>query len=167
MEMHQLEYVLAVAKHHNFTRAAEEIKISQSSLSQQIHKLEVELGINLFVRTTRSVQLTPAGAEFVTHAKRIMSEVNEARRCIQDHVSIIKGQLTIGALAVIGHYNIPNLLSSFQDNFPGIRINIIEKQCEDSLSMLQASKLTLLLFRLTSRIPCFNFIPLQPIKWLL
>ena len=79
MEMHQLEYVLAVAKYKNFTRASEVLKTSQSSLSQQIIKLENELGISLFVRTTRSVELSPAGDEFVKHARRTMSEVIEAR----------------------------------------------------------------------------------------
>ena len=118
MEMHQLEYVLAVAKYNNFTRAAEEIRTSQSSLSQQIGKLENELGISLFMRTTRSVQLTPAGAEFVTHAKRIMAEVAKARLCINEYVSIEKGNLTLGVIAVVGHSNIPKLIVSFQNNFP-------------------------------------------------
>ena len=90
MEMHQLEYVLAVAKYQNFTRASEVLKTSQSSLSQQIIKLENELGISLFVRTTRSVQLSPAGEEFVKHARRIMSEVIEARRCIYEYTSFEK-----------------------------------------------------------------------------
>lgn len=141
MEMHQLEYVLAVAKFNNFTRAAEEIKISQSSLSQQINKLESELGTSLFVRTTRSVQLTPAGTEFVAHAQRIMTEVTEARRSIQEYVSIVKGELRLGTIAVIGNYNLPNLIKSFQDNFPGIKMTIIEEQCEELLSMLQTSKI--------------------------
>lgn len=141
MEMHQLEYVLAVAKYNNFTRAAEEIKISQSSLSQQINKLESELGTSLFVRTTRSVRLTPAGTEFVVHARRIMAEVSEARRSIQEHVSIVKGELTLGTLAVIGDYNLPNLIKSFQDNFPGIKMHIVEEQCEELLAMLHSSKI--------------------------
>ncbi|MDD4766265.1 MAG: LysR family transcriptional regulator, partial [Desulfotomaculaceae bacterium] len=75
MEIHQLEYVLAVANHKSFSRAAEEINISQPSLSQQIFKLENELGTNLFVRTTRCVNLTPAGREFISHARNIMSEL--------------------------------------------------------------------------------------------
>jgi len=141
VEIHQLGYVLAVAHHQNFSRAAEDIKISQPSLSQQINKLESELGISLFERTTRFVQLTPAGREFVTHARRIMSELSEARRCIQEYVSIKKGHLSLGALAVIGYYNLPNLVSSFQENFPGIKLNILEGQCEELLCMLHSSKI--------------------------
>lgn len=160
MEMHQLEYVLAVAKYHNFTRAAEEIKISQSSLSQQINKLEGELGTSLFVRTTRSVQLTPAGTEFIAHAQRIMSEVNEARRSIEEYVSIVKGELLLGTLAVIGNYNLPNLIKSFQDNFPGIKMHIIEEQCEELLAMLHSSKIDAAFVQLNKPNPHFVFHPL-------
>lgn len=160
MEMHQLEYVLAVAKYHNFTRAAEEIKISQSSLSQQINKLENELGTSLFVRTTRSVQLTPAGAEFVVYAQRIMSEVEKARRSIEEYVSMVKGEITIGTIAVIGNYKLPNLIKSFQDSFPGIRVNLVEEQCEELLSMLHASKIDAAFVQIKEPMPNFNFCPL-------
>lgn len=141
MEIHQLRYVLAVAHHHNFSRAAEDIKVSQPSLSQQINKLENELGTSLFVRTTRFVQLTPAGRKFVTHVRCILSELSEAHRCIQEYVAIKKGHLSLGAIAVIGHYNLPNLVSSFQENYPGIKLNILEGQCEELLYMLHSSKI--------------------------
>jgi DNA-binding transcriptional LysR family regulator len=160
MEMHQLEYVLAVAKYNNFTRASEEIKISQSSLSQQINKLESELGISLFVRTTRSVQLTPAGVDFIAHAQRIMSEVDEARRSIQEYVSIVKGKLALGTIAVIGSYNLPNLIKSFQDNFPGIKMDIMEEQCEELLCMLHASKIDAAFVQITKPNPNFLLYPL-------
>ncbi|KUK83975.1 MAG: Transcriptional regulator [Pelotomaculum thermopropionicum] len=160
MEIHQLEYVLAVAKYQGFTRAAKEIKISQPSLSQQICKLENELGISLFVRTTRSVQLTPAGEEFVTHAKRIMSEVNAARRCIHEYVSIEKGCLKIGVIAVIGYSHIPNLLASFQKNFPGIKLNLYEEQCGVLLHLLRSSKIDAAICQIPSTDPNFHFYPL-------
>lgn len=160
MEMHQLEYVLAVAKYHNFTRAAEEIKISQSSLSQQINKLESELGTSLFVRTTRSVRLTPAGTEFVAHAQRIMSEVNEARRSIQEHVSIVKGELTLGTIAIIGSYNLPNLIKSFQDSYPGIKMHIVEAQCEELLSMLNSSRIDAGICQIVRQNPNIHFCPM-------
>lgn len=167
MEMHQLEYVLAVAKYHNFTRAAEEIKISQSSLSQQISKLENELGTNLFMRTTRSVQLTPAGAEFIIHAQRIMSEVKDARRSIQDYVSMVKGELAFGAIAIIGSYNVPKLMKSFQDNYPGIKIRIIEEQCEELLSLLHGAKIDVAVTQIERTDPNFKFYPLLSDKMVL
>lgn len=141
MEIHQLEYVLAVANHKSFSRAAEEIKISQPSLSQQIFKLENELGTNLFVRTTRCVNLTPAGREFISHARNIMSELNQARHCIQEYATIKKGHLSFGALSVLGYYNIPKLVSSFQCKYPGIKLNIFEGKCEELLNMLHCTKI--------------------------
>lgn len=160
MEMHQLEYVLAVARFNNFTRAAEEIKISQSSLSQQINKLESELGTNLFVRTTRSVQLTPAGTEFLKYAQRILSEVDDARRSVQDYVSIVKGDLSLGTLAVIGNYNLPNLIKSFQNSFPGIKMRIVEDQCDDLLAMLHSSRIDIAFVQSIKPNPQFIFHPL-------
>jgi LysR family transcriptional activator of glutamate synthase operon len=160
MEMHQLEYVLAVAKYNNFTRAAEGIKISQSSLSQQINKLENELGTSLFLRTTRSVKITPAGAEFIEYAQRIISEVSEARRSIQEYVSKVKGELTLGTMASIENYNLPNLIKSFQDKFPDTKIHIVEEQYEELQSMLHLSKIDAAFTRITNPDPQFCFYPL-------
>ncbi len=160
MEMHQLEYVLAVAKYNNFTRAAEELKTSQSSLSQQISKLENELGISLFVRTTRSVKLSPAGVDFVTHAKRIMSEVIDARRCIHEYVSFEKGELTVGIIPVAGHYRLPNLLSSFQKTFPRVSLNLRERQCCELINMLYSSEIDAAFVHLTNDDPSLQFNPL-------
>ncbi len=159
MEMHQLEYVLAVAEHNGFTRAAEEIKTSQSSLSQQISKLENELGISLFIRTTRCIQITPAGEKFLTHAKKIISEVTEARRCIHEYVSFEKGTMTLGIIPIIGHYRLPNLLSSFQKSFPGVTLKIREKQCNELLDMLYASEIDAAFVQNTNDDPSLQFNP--------
>lgn len=139
MQLHQLEYVLAVAKYKGFTKAAEEINISQSSISQQINSLEKELGVSLFIRTTRSVQLTPAGEDFVIYATRIMNEIESANRCIQEYVSVIKGQLTIGIIPVVGHYFIPEIIASYQKKYPKVKVNLIESQDNELLELLHLS----------------------------
>lgn len=139
MQLHQFEYVLAVAKYRSFTRAAKEIKISQSSLSQQISNLEKELGVNLFIRTTRSVYLTAAGEDFVAHATNVMADVNATRKTMQEYVSIDKGHLTIGIIPVIGHYPIPKLLASFNREFAGVKLSLIENQDDELLDMLSSS----------------------------
>ncbi len=141
MEMHQLEYVLAVSKYCNFTRAAEETKISPSLLSQQISKLENELGICLFLKGNRSVRLTPAGEEFIINAKRIMTDIKEVKRTDKEYLHVVNGELRLGTLAVIGYYNMQNLLSSFHDSFIGIKIDIVEEQCEKLLDMLSSKKI--------------------------
>ncbi|UNC91549.1 LysR family transcriptional regulator [Candidatus Contubernalis alkaliaceticus] len=161
MELHQLEYVLAVAKYQGFTRAAEEIKVSQPSLSQQISKLESELGISIFVRTTRSVRLTQAGAEFAAHAERIMAEIKRAEQSIKKYLSVEKGQLSIGAIPIIGHYRIPNLLASFQSKFPDIKINIIEEQCELLLGMIHSAKIDAAILSQNNFDSMLNYYPLE------
>ncbi len=141
MEIHQLEYVLAVGKNKNFTRAAQEINISQSSLSQQISKLESELGIQLFIRTTRSVELTPAGSEFMNLANRIMTEIHGTKIAMQEYSTIEKGQLSIGVIPVAGHYDIPSLLSAFYKAYPAVKLNLMEEQCFNLEAMVKSGKL--------------------------
>jgi DNA-binding transcriptional LysR family regulator len=141
MEMHQWEYVLAVSEFRNLTRAAKEIKISQSSLSQQISKLENELGICLFLRSNRSVRLTPAGEEFIICVKRIISNIKEVKRTGKEYLPVVNGELRLGTLAVIGYYNLRNLLSSYHESFMGIKIDIVEEQCEKLLDMLFSNKI--------------------------
>lgn len=160
MELHQLEYVLAVAKYNSFTRAAEEIRTSQSSLSQQIGKLETELGVTLFIRTTRSVELTPLGAEFINHAQNVVSRVGEARQNFLDYVSLKKGSLSLGTIPIFGHYNLPNLITSFQKNFPGISLKITEEMDEELLEMLQFSKIDAAFVQRANPNPHFRYYPL-------
>lgn len=140
MEMHQLEYVLAVSKYCNFTRAAEEIKISQSSLSQRISMLENELGICLFLKSRQSVRLTPAGKAFVTEAKRIMSDIKKVKTN-KEYLPVVNEELRLGTLAVIGYYNLRSLISTFHENFMEIKIDIVEEQCEILLDMLSSKKI--------------------------
>ena len=141
MELHQLEYVRTVARHQSFTRAAEEISVSQSSLSQQINKLEGELGIRLFDRTTRKVRLTPAGTDFVRHINSVFLELDEAKRTVQKYLSIERGHITIGAFPTIGYYNLTALIADFQKAFPGVRLSFQEAECEELAGMLQDSKI--------------------------
>jgi len=161
MEIHQLEYVVAVETYRSFTRAAESKNVSQSSLSQQIKKLEDELGVNLFVRTTRSVQLTPAGAEFVLHAKRILSEINKTRQSILEFSSYERGHLTIGIMPVISYYNLIPMLATFKKNFPGVKLNLIESECEGLYNLLRSAKIDAAIFSLAKNDQQFKHYELQ------
>lgn len=167
MQLHQLEYVLAVAKYRSFTRAAEKIKVSQSSISQQILALENELGIDLFYRAKRSVSLTLAGQDFVTHAMRIMSEVNAAYQCIQEYVSADRGHITIGIIPVIGYYPIPKLFADFRKDYPGIILNLIEYQDDELLIMLDSSDVDAALVQHCIPDSTFQFLPLYNDKMVL
>lgn len=126
MELHQLRYAVIIAKHKNFTRAAEEICLSQPSLSQQITKLEEELGVKLFERNTRNVLLTSAGRTFIEHAQHILSEIEQIHHSMQEHTGLLKGKFIIGVIPVVGKLKLSTLITSFQRTHPSLDINIIE-----------------------------------------
>ncbi|WP_094603147.1 HTH-type transcriptional regulator GltC [Sporomusa silvacetica DSM 10669] len=140
MEIYQLKYVLTVAKYMNFSRAASEVCVTPSSLSQQIKKLEEELGIVLFGRTTRSVHLTPAGVEFVEYAKKIMQDISGVNHAMQKYVVGESGQISIGGIPALGAFGITPLIASFQKTYPKISLEFHEAECLDLYPLLLHSK---------------------------
>ena len=126
MEMHQLRYVVAVSRAGNFSRAAEQCHVSQPSLSQQILKLEAELGERLFDRTKREARLTPHGEAFLPRAVRILEEVDAAKREACEAHGLLRGRLIIGVLPTIAPYLLPQLLADFAQKFPGVEVVVHE-----------------------------------------
>ena len=126
MELHQLRYFLAVARTRNFSRAAEQCRVAQPSLSQQIMKLEGELNERLFERTKREVSLTPAGELFCTHAERILDEVELARDKVSEVRGLLRGRVALGALPTVAPYYLPARLRAFAAKHPGIEVVVHE-----------------------------------------
>lgn len=126
MELHQLRYVVAVARTGNFSRAAEQCHVAQPSLSQQILKLEEELGERLFDRLKRETKLTAHGELFVRRAVRILEEVEAAKREANDARELIQGTLVVGVLPTIAPYLLPEVMSQFFGKFPGVEIVVQE-----------------------------------------
>ena len=138
MEFHQLEYFLAVANYRSFTKAAEEINVSQSSLSIQIGKLESEFGVRLFERTTRSLCLTTVGKEFLPFAQRIMDDSHKAKAMIEQFISADKGNILIGAFPGSQYFGFIELVSQFKKISPAINFDIYEAECAGLISALKA-----------------------------
>jgi len=126
MEMHQLRYVVAVARKGNFSRAAEQCHVSQPSLSQQIQKLEEELGERLFDRMKREAKLTPHGEAFLRRAVRILEEAEAAKREAADARDLLRGTVTVGVLPTIAPYLLPEVMAQFTEKFPGVEIVVQE-----------------------------------------
>jgi len=126
MEVHQLRYFCAVARHGTFTRASEVEHVAQPSLSQQIQKLEAELGARLFDRLPRSARLTVFGEAFLPKAERILRDLEAARTELRDMSGNEKGEVVVGIIPTIAAYLLPRLLSDFTVRHPLITINIIE-----------------------------------------
>src|SRR3954452_18297225 len=96
MELRQLRYLVALADERHFTRAAARERVAQPALSQQVRKLEDELGVGLVDRTTRRVHLTAAGELLVAHARRVLTELDDARAELQRLTGLVSGRVTIG-----------------------------------------------------------------------
>lgn len=126
MEVHQLRYFCAVARHGTFTRASEVEHVAQPSLSQQILKLEAELGARLFDRLPRSAKLTVFGKAFLPKAERILRELEEAKTELQEMTGNEKGDVVVGIIPTIAAYLLPKLLKGFSARHPLITIKIIE-----------------------------------------
>ncbi len=126
MEIHQLRYMVAVARTANFSRAAEQCHVSQPSLSQQIQKLEEELGERLFDRMKRETKLTPHGEAFLRRAIHILEEVNAAKREAGEAKELLRGTLSVGVLPTIAPYLLPSVLAGFMEKYPGVEIVVQE-----------------------------------------
>lgn len=126
MEIHQLRYFLAVARTCNFSRAAEQCHVSQPSLSQQIMKLEDELGERLFERTKRDVALTPAGTRLRAHAEKVLDELEQARESVRESGAAVRGRVALGALPTVAPYYLPERLRTFAREFPGVEVEVHE-----------------------------------------
>lgn len=118
-------YLLAVAEHQSFTRAAEALYVSQPSLSQQIKQLEDLLNIQLLDRSGRTVRLTPAGEVYLHHARRAMKELDAAKRAIHDLNDLSRGNLRIAMTPITDYLAIP-LLVQFNTLYPGITVTTLE-----------------------------------------
>jgi DNA-binding transcriptional LysR family regulator len=99
VELRQLEYFVAVARHGHFGRAAEAIYVTQPALSQQVRRLEAELGVALLRRTSRGVELTPAGSDLLARAETILAEVTAARGVMDEHAGVVRGAVRLAATA--------------------------------------------------------------------
>ncbi len=125
MELHQLRYALAIADQGNFTRAALVSNVAQPSLSQQIAKLEDELGHKLFHRLGRRAVPTEAGVTFLARARRILLDVEDAAKEIRDDPSLGR-RITVGAVPTLAPYLLPPLLDRSRTAFPNLEVFTLE-----------------------------------------
>jgi DNA-binding transcriptional LysR family regulator len=123
VDLRQLEYFVAVARHRHFTRAADELYLTQSALSQQVRRLEEELGIALLLRTSRGVELTPAGTDLLARAEAILAEVDKARAEMDEHSGVSRGLVRV-ASTTGDALALPAALAAFHEEHPGIRIGL-------------------------------------------
>jgi LysR family nitrogen assimilation transcriptional regulator len=126
MDIRQLKYFVCIADCGNFSKAAEQLHIAQPSLSQQVRNLEDDLGVELFTRHARGVNLTEAGRQFYDHAKRILLGVERAKDSVQNYVANPVGKIVVGLpTSAARNFSIP-LIKTVQRSHPNLSVHIVE-----------------------------------------
>ncbi|HEX4551081.1 transcriptional regulator CynR [Pseudomonas sp.] len=131
MLLRHLRYLLAVADHGGFTRAAEALHVSQPTLSQQIRQLEETLGVNLFDRTSRTVKPTDAGQAYIECARRVLVELEAGKRALHDVKDLSRGSLRLAMTPTFMAYLVGPLVRDFTARYPGIHLQIFELSMDD------------------------------------
>ena len=160
MEIHQLRYFCAVAETSSFSRAAVRTHVSQPSLSQQILKLEDELGARLFDRLGRSVRLTELGKTFLPRARAVLRELEAAKGDVNERKNSIGGSICIGVIPTIAPYLLPPHLTIYTRQFPQARLAVVEEITPVLLERLRASSVDIAILALPIRGNEFETFPL-------
>ena len=125
MEIRQLRYFVAVAETRHFGQAAEQLHMAQSPLSQAIRQLESQVGAPLFARTTRRVDLTPAGHAFLGDALRILASIDDAQQRVQDISAGLQGVLTVGTTDLVAYRILPRLARAVAQDLPDVTLRFV------------------------------------------
>ena len=141
MDLQQMRYAVVLAQELNFTKAARRCFVVQSALSHQIKALETELGIELFIRTSRKVELTPAGHAFVESAQQSLALAEEAAVKAQAEAEKISGVLRIGVIPTLTAVNLPSLLAQFKREYPLVTVELVTGSSDLFAEDLRTGKL--------------------------
>lgn len=141
MNLRELEYLVAVADHHHFGRAAEACNVSQPTLSVQLKKLEQELGIALVERTPRHVMLTAAGERVVERSRVILDEAAAIKALARQATDPEGGTLRLGLFPTLAPYLLPHVVPALHERYPNLELLLIEEKTEVVLDQLRAGRL--------------------------
>ena len=141
MNIRDLEYLVALAEHKHFRRAADACHVSQPTLSGQIRKLEDELGIILLERTSRKVLFTQSGLLLVDQAKTVLREVKLLKEMASNQGKEMTGPLHVGVIPTIGPYLMPHIVPALQNAFPDLELFLYEAQTHQLLEQLETGRL--------------------------
>jgi LysR family transcriptional regulator, hydrogen peroxide-inducible genes activator len=137
MTITQLQYVLAVAEHKNFTLAAEKCFVTQPTLSMQIQKVEEELNIQIFDRSKKPIQLTEIGQKIVNQAKNIVNEANRMQDIVEQQKGFIGGEFRLGIIPTIMPTLLPMFLNNFIKKYPKVKLIIEELNTDEIIIKLK------------------------------
>jgi LysR family transcriptional regulator, hydrogen peroxide-inducible genes activator len=160
MEFHQLRYVCAVAEAGSFSRAAERCQVAQPSLSQQVLKLEKDLGAKLFDRLGRSVRLTESGRAFIPHARSILAQMEAARSSVAEKSVDNRGSVAVGVIPTVAPYLMPRYTAAFARKYPDAKIRIVEQTTPELIASLRELSVDFAILALPLRHKDLEFSPI-------
>ncbi len=141
MTITQLHYVLAVAEHKNFTKAAQKVFVTQPTLSMQIQKLEEELEVTIFDRTKKPIQLTEVGQKIVQQARNIVNESDRIQDIVDQQKGFIGGIFRLGVIPTVMPTLLPMFIGNFIKKYPKVKLKIEELHTEAILEKLKEGHL--------------------------
>lgn len=141
MELRQLAYFVAVVDEAHFTRAAERLRIAQPAISQQIQRLEAELGERLLYRDRRTVTLTPAGEALLPHARAALAQVQHGQQAVAALRGLVTGHLHVGLVMPLPDRRVIRAIGAFGRKYPGIELTLVEDETDALLDGLAAGDL--------------------------
>jgi LysR family hydrogen peroxide-inducible transcriptional activator len=160
MNIRDLQYIIAVAESRHFGRAAERCFVSQPTLSGQIKKLEEHLGVAIFERTNRSVEVTPIGEAIVQHARQVMEQVDAIEQLAQAHQDPLAGPLRLGAIPTISPYLMPLILVPLKQQYPQLKLVLSEEVTDMLIRRLQQHEIDAALLATPVEEPELETLPL-------
>ncbi|OIQ26198.1 LysR family transcriptional regulator [uncultured Vibrio sp.] len=141
MDSRQLKHFTMVAEHGHFTMAAKALNIAQPALSISIKKFEQQLGVMLFKRQDRKVELTHEGKVLLEHAKRILQQLDDAKLAMDELIGLDKGEVRLGAPSMMGSYFFPEILMAFKSLYPNLKLTLVDAGTQSIRDMLLAGEL--------------------------
>ena len=153
MELHQLRYAVAVADTGSFTMAADHLLVAQSGVSAQVRKLERELGLTLFERSTRHVRLTPVGERILTSARQALAAVDAVGETAAAARGLVIGQLRVGTATGLGWDPFFDAVAAVHQAHPGVDLRLVEGTSEDLFDQLRDGSLDLIVAAWSGRGP--------------
>ncbi|MGH8114315.1 MAG: LysR substrate-binding domain-containing protein [Rhodanobacteraceae bacterium] len=148
MNLRDLQYLVALADHRHFGRAAEASFVSQPTLSTQIRKLEAELGVTLVERTPRKILLTQVGRQIVARARGVLNEVEQIRRIAHRDQDPEAGTLRLGIFPTLGPYLLPHVMGTIHERFPRLELLLVEEKTFELEQRLREGKLDAMILAL-------------------
>lgn len=137
MTLQQLQYVVALDNHRHFVKAAESCFVAQPTLTLQVKKLEKQISVTLFDRSSKPLKPTPIGELFIIKARQILRDINQLKGLVNDNLSQVEGTFKLGVIPTLGPYLLPLFLGDFSKEFPNTKLEIVELQSEEIIKGLE------------------------------